>query len=427
MDNPTSHGQAELERFAKLWGLVRLAQVNEDDRMADRELFHLSLVCSMNFVDWTRVYKAFPDTQLTLDQLMQAARKVGHPGESFSVDKSWPVRMRDASVMAELFCGACFSEAAKQTTLYKELHEALAPVEYCTDALEVVAFHLVGVPNLVAVVEDLRSPFVLQRMPNARREMVIDILRRLHGKWSKNNADQVSAEVVIMISECQYPFLDTMSDAYTTIKSLTQKQKNAGTGNTTTTTRPSATLSAAARAKMSSQQALGTLNMSVPRPWSLAVERAMADNPRFRRYKQRKGWPAFYPSRETVLAYLNEMSIGDKDVVEDCKTMSSRDLIQLTLVLAPHVETVLFVQTAQGKDFVRAMTATATPQQISSWSTLDAAQRLLVVHHPDWQTHYSHAWNLDRTTVTEMTAYRERWPKLPDPLLAHSDDDEDSK
>ena len=288
MDNSSSRGQAELERYATLWGLVRLAQVNEDDRMTDQELFHLNLVCSVNYVDWTRVYKAFPDMRLTMDQLMQASRKVGHLGDTFTVDKSWPARMRDASVAASLFCGACFSDQAKQTTLYKELHEALAPVEYCTDALEVVAFHLVGAPNLVSVVEDLRSPFVLQRIPSARREMIIVALQVLHRKWSKNNPDQVSSEAVVMIHECRYPFFDALSgDAYTIMNALLQRQRTSSSSSSPSFHQAMMRVpsSASARAKISALQAVGTIKANETQPWSLAIELQMADNPRFRRYK----------------------------------------------------------------------------------------------------------------------------------------------
>ena len=435
MDNSPARGQGagqgELERYATLWGLVRLAQVNEDDRMTDRELFLLNLVCSVNYVDWTRVYKGFPDMRLTLDQLMQASRKVGHPGDTFSVDKSWPARLRDPSVVSSLFCGACFSEAAKQTTLYKELHEVLAPVEFCTDALEVMAFHLVGAPNLVSVVEDPRSPFVAHRIPNVRREMMITALQYLHQKWSKNNPEQVSAEAVVMIRDCQHPFLDALSgEAHTIMNALLHKQKPSSSSSSSSSSQFQQSMmrapsSASARAKVSARQALGTLKAVETRPWSMAIELQMADNPRFRRYKQVKGWPAFHPSHDTVVTYLNEMSTGSNPaVLEDCKSMSSKETIQLVTVLAPYVEADIFLHSAQGRDFVRAMTATATPQQVSSWSTLDAAQRLLVAHHPDWQTHYSHAWNLDRTTITEMIAYRERWPTLPVKLFAPGQGDE---
>lgn len=132
----------------------------------------------------------------------------------------------------------------------------------------------------------------------------------------------------------------------------------------------------------------------------------------------------FYPSRDTVTAYLGEMTRVNSPVDLDCREMSSPELVQMATRLAPHVEATIFTQTQQGKDFLRASLATATLQQQGSWSTLDIAQRMIVAHHPDWQTHYAYAWGLDRTTSVEITAYRERWPHLPEGLLAELGADE---
>jgi hypothetical protein len=412
MENPSRPAQAELERYATLWGLARLAQVNEDDRLSDRELLVLHLTCSLSFVDWTRVYKALPDTRFTLDQLLQAARKAGPFSNGATVDKTWCTCSRQAAVVAQLFAGAAFGTRAKETTLYKELHAGLEPVAFCTDSLEVVAFHLVGVSAAVSVVEDVHSPFVQNRVPVARREILIEVLTRLRAKWSTNNAEQVSMEAAVMIEDCQYPFLDGLSGKYTVMSAL---QRNAAIMVKSMMRVPSSS--------PAPRTATGTIKVLTSKAWTKETERAFADNPRLQRYKRRKGWQPFYPSRATVLAYLNDMVMGDEEVRADCMTMTSPEWIQFVERLAPYVQTDIFTQRAQGKDFVAAMTITATHQQVGNWSTLDAAKRMLVVCHPDWQTHYAHGWSLDRPTLTEIAKYRRQWPTLPDPLLMEAQED----
>ena len=374
------------------------------------------LTCSVPFVSWTLVYKAMEGSTLllTVDQLIQSARKAANPYDVMTPDKSWRSRLRRSGAFSEIFCGASFGVRARQTTLYKELQSALAPAQLNCDALDVVCFHLVGVPNPVAVIEDADSPFLSERVPVARREKVIDALRQLHQKWSNNNAAQVSAETAVLIEDCVYPVLDLLGEANdrTIVEDLRKRLASLQHPMS------SSSLGTGSRSTAGRSNAATTMRIHATQRWGMDIERQMADDPRFRRYKQSKGWQAFYPSRETVLAYLTDMTDGKPAVVEDCRAMSSKEVVQLVSKLAPHIEADIFSSTEQGKDFVRAMTSTATLQQMSNWSTADAAQRMLVAHHPDWQTHYTHAWNLDRTTATEIGAYRQRWPKLPDRLIA---------
>jgi len=399
METSTTEARCELERFARLWGLDRLARTTDDDRLGNEELLRMYLVCSVLFVRWSLVYKAMPELSMSLDQLLQASRKAGH-----SADVSEFFRSRQPPVVAQLFCGATFRDAAKQTTLYQELHAVMEHACMYSESLEVLAFHLVGAPNLVAVVEDPQAPFVLSRIPSAHRETLVENLRRLHAKWAGNNADQVSSETATMIAACDYPVLAQMEPHH--ILCDMHRRKTTGAGSTSV------------KAKSSASTRLVGVKTHATLPWTSECERLWAEDPRFRRYKQSKGWQAFYPSRDAVLAYLNDMTAGETNVVKDCKGMDSAEVVQLANRLAPYVEASIFVQTPQGKDFLRAMSATATLQQIGSWSTLDVARRMIVAHHPDWQAHYSYAWNLDRTTSTEIAAYREQWPHLPLGLLA---------
>ena len=399
MEVSTLEARTELERFSTLWGLDRLARATDEDRLSNGELLQMYLACSVVFVRWSLVYKAMPDLSMSMDQLLQATRKAGH-----STDASEFFRSRQTAVVAQLFYGAMFREAAKQTTLYHELHAVLEHSGLYSETLEVLAFHLVGASNLVAVVEDPQSPFVLERIPCGHREALVENLRRLHAKWAGNNAAQVSIETATMIVECDYPVLAHMEPHH--IMRDLHRRKTPGAGSVSVKTK-----------SLGSTRLVG-VKTHVTLAWTSECERMWAEDPRFRRYKQSKGWQAFYPSRDTVLAYLSDMTAGDPTVVKDCKTMNSPELIQLANRLAPYVEADIFIQTPQGKDFLRAMSATATLQQIGSWSTLDVARRMIVAHHPDWQTDYSFAWNLDRTTCTEIAAYREHWPHLPLKLLA---------
>jgi hypothetical protein len=405
MDNVGHHARAELIRFATQWGLVRLAQVNEDDRLSDSELLTMDLACSVSYVDWKSVYRNLPETRLTLEQLLQAARKAGHHHDSASADKLWARRLRQDQGVADLFAGASFSAEAKQTMLYQELHGATEGLLMGNESLEVAAFHLVGVTNVVAVVEGCHSPFVLERMPGVRRSMLVEALETLHTKWTSNNADQVSRETALLIAGCVYPFLQTLPSQHTIMDGL-QKQKAATTG--------SGTPSAVERGKSKGgRQFSWVLATHVTRAWDMNVERKIADDQRFRRYKQHKGWQPIYPSWDTLVAYLQDMCNGEPWVTADCMAMSSQDVLALATMVAPYADGTLYNRTQQGKDFVRVVLVTATSQQAEGWSTLDAVQRMLVAHHPDWQTHYSHAWNVDRTTITEMQAYHKAWPQLP--------------
>ncbi len=78
-------------------------------------------------------------------------------------------------------------------------------------------------------------------------------------------------------------------------------------------------------------------------------------------------------------------------------------------------------ETEQAKAFYTAVTATATPQQLGNWTTADVAQRMVVAHHPDWSTHYAHAWGLDPATATEISTYLKRYPGLPGDFFASNE------
>ena len=396
----------ELERFVNVWGLDRLTtKSGEEDSLSNGELLQMYLACSVLFVRWTLVYKALPDLSLSTDQLLQASRKAASSSDN-SGDRSGFFGSRQPRALSQLCAGASFRQLAKDTTLFRELEEALAPAQFESPALLVMAFHLVGAHNLVAAVEDPHSLFVCNRIPVSRREASIEALRRLQLKWSGNNADQVSAEAALLICECDYPVLGTLGLGGSVLDEMHKRRSQASSGPIPI------------RAKTLASTRSAGVRLHTTQPWSSTSERRWADEPRFQRYKQVRGWMPFYPSRDTVLAYLSEMTRANSPVATDCRDMGSPELVQMAAQLAPHVESTLFAQTQQGKDFVRAMSATATLQQMGSWSTLDAAQRLIVAHHPDWQTHYAHAWGLDRTTSVEIAAYRERWPHLPEGLMA---------
>jgi hypothetical protein len=215
-----------------------------------------------------------------------------------------------------------------------------------------------------------------------------------------------------MIWNCKYPFLDSLSGNFVIMGGLKQQEHTRELPVSMMRVRSSSPATGGNR------QVMGVITGPATLAWSVSIERALADDPRFRRYKQYKGWPAFHPSRDTLEAYLTDMCNGDLVVAEDCKGMSSKDVLELIRRLAPYMQMDVILAGEQGKTFLRAMSTTATPQQMASWTTLDVAHRLLVTHHPQWQTHYSHAWNLDRTTITELTLYREKWPRLPANLFA---------
>ena len=137
MDASIQEARAELERFATLWGLDRLTRANEDDRLTNGELLSMYLACSVVYVPWSRVYKAMPWLPLSFDQLMQSSRKTGSGLDGAAADKSRFFHSRQAAVVAQLFNGACFTDKAKQTTLYEELEAALAPAEFHSESLKV--------------------------------------------------------------------------------------------------------------------------------------------------------------------------------------------------------------------------------------------------------------------------------------------------
>jgi hypothetical protein len=100
-------------------------------------------------------------------------------------------------------------------------------------------------------------------------------------------------------------------------------------------------------------------------------------------------------------------------VLEDYTAIPSRELLELAVRLAPYTQPAVLNGTEQGKAFIDAVMRTASPQQSAGWTTEDMAFRMLVAHHPEWQTHYAHAWTADRTTVNEIAAYLKKWPHLP--------------
>jgi|WetSurMetagenome_2_1015567.scaffolds.fasta_scaffold00112_58 hypothetical protein len=428
------HVKEELERFVNLMGLDRLTRGGDagdgkGEYLNNNELLCMYLAWSVIFTPWTLVYKAMEGLSLSLDQLSQAARKTGHSSLPTSGGA------RQIRVAAQLFCGAAFSDAAKQTVLYQELQAALAPIHQCAadPSLEVLAFYLVGTSNVVALVEDPQSPFVLERMSRVQREMLVDALRDLNVKWSINNPDQVSRDAATMIQECSYPVLNIMEvEEFDILDQLHKRQQRSATrtGSTgSTTTKSAASLAAGETVRVKNANPNSTrgvhIKVHATQPWTMANEREWADYAPFAAYKRRKGWRPFYPARDTALAYLTDMSAGDASVTSDCKGMTSQEVIEFVRRLAPHVEgAAIFAHSQQGTDFLRAMSATATLQQMGGWTTLDAAQRLLVVHRPDWQTHYDYAWHLDRTTSTELAAYLQRWPRLPEKLLAEQEQDD---
>ena len=419
-ENFESPGRSDLESYATLWGLLRRAKLNEDDRLTDREIFLIYMTCSVPYVDWTLVYKALPEMTLTTDQLHESARKAAAlPSDPWSGIRSWRTRTRVPVILADLFRGSCFGHSAMETSLYEDLQDLTCSIPCWTMAYDVMAFHLVGTPYLVSVIEDPQSPFVLGRVPCSEREKFKSGLESLAKKWASTDPVLVATETALMIRDCQYPFLDSLSGNYVVMSGLKQQQE-------LHVSMMRVRSSAAASAK-GSRPVMGLITGPPTLCWSVSIERTLADDPRFRRYKQHKGWPAFHPSRDTVEAYLADMCNGDLVVAEDCKNMSSKDVLELVRRLAPYLQVTIILDGEQGKTFVRAMSTTATPQQLSGWSTLDVAQRLLVAHHPQWQTHYSHAWNLDRTTITEITAYREKWPRLPGNLFGVEAEDQDNQ
>lgn len=270
MDN-AREARLELERFVSVWGLDRLTKSSEEDSLTNVELLQMYLACSVLFVSWSLVYKALPDPSLSVEQLMQASRKAGSSSGGDSGDKSGFFGSRQPLALSQLCRGASFQQLAQDTALFRELSEALAPAQIEAADLFVMAFHLVGAHNLVAVVEDPSSLFVLDRIPVSRRETVIEALRGLQHKWSRANASQVSAEAAILIRECEYPVLGGLGG--NVLDDMHKRRSQ---------------LSAPISIRV--KHAAGTRAVGVrahaTQPWSSECERQWADDPRFQRYKQ---------------------------------------------------------------------------------------------------------------------------------------------
>jgi hypothetical protein len=387
----------ELDSYAKHWGLALLVHPNEDDSIGNGELLRSYLASSVAFVDWTAVYRAIGScsNNVSLDQLLQSARKACPVGET--IDKRYASRSRQPAVQAALLAGAYFEHGAKETLLYKELTRVLPTNLDAT--LEVAAFHLVGVANAAILVEDPALGFTAALRPRERKALVAD-LHTLHGQWKSCNSGQVAREAGLMIERCVYPVLDELGDT-PIVAQCRQRQERAAAGER-------APASSAGRFT----QTLA-IKAHAPEAWNTAVERHFAEDERFRRYKASKGWRPFYGSRPTLAQYFADLAQREPTVLADYSSMTSAQLLQMAARLAPHTQPALLQNTEQGQAFVNAILGTATPQQAAGWTTKDVAQRMLVAHHPEWQTHYSYAWNPDRTTVAEISAYLAQWPHLP--------------
>jgi len=232
-----------------------------------------------------------------------------------------------------------------------------------------------------------------------RRSFLVD-MDALAAKWRQHDA--AAKDAATMIVDCVYPSLAQLP-------ALLQHA--------------SATAPLNSKARTIAKQATAppkpapSMIVHEPAEWDTEAERRFAEDPRFRRYKENKGWPLYYDSRATLQQYFDDVGSGIAHVVQDYRTIGSKELLDMVSCLARYVDPALFTATEQGKAFTHAVLATATPQQIRMCNTRDLTQKLLVAHHPEWQSHYSWAWNTDATTENEIARYLERWPALPPALL----------
>lgn len=270
---------------------------------------------------------------------------------------------------------------------------AIVP-ELLLDSWDVMLFHLVGTSNVMHVLDDPALGLTRMLLDQERRQLAAD-LQCLASKWA---LCKEKTQIMILLVDCHYPVLEQLgSDPI-----VQQPHQRAAV--------PSRRTAAASRSTVSEVTAFPPHASS---PWTTAVERRFAEDARFRRYKQRKGWPAYYGSRPTLESYLNDVKNGDDDTLNDFRAMDSKEVIALAECLASHSDPAKLLNTEQCKHFANALVASAVPSQLKGWTTKDIAIRLFVAHHPEWQTHYSYAWNADRTTINEIAAYLERWPSLP--------------
>jgi len=383
--NDSSLAQAELEKHVKHWGLDLVVLPDGEQALGNAQLLWGYLASSIAFCPWSDVYRGLDhNAVLSHGQLLRAARKACPVGDT--IDKRYAQRDRRPEVHAALLRGAEFGPSAKLTTLHSDLEAVLAKYPESLGAEAVSLFHLVGTPNMTRILDDPALGLVLAE--RHQRALVTD-LDALAAKWAKQ--PRTAAQTATMILDCTYPSL------------LRAAPIQGAVMHTSSTATQESIRSSSAPPEPA----------HVAMPWNMESERRFAEDPRFRRYKKQKGWPPYHDSRSAVQQYLDDVDSRVCSVVEDYRCIESHELLDMTACLARHIGGTIFTQTEQGKSFVAAVLASATPQQQRSWTIGDMAQRLLVVHHPEWQQHYSFGWNSDPTTEGALEEYLEHWPALP--------------
>ncbi len=236
---------------------------------------------------------------MTLDQLKQSGRKSGQ----LTVDGRCTAAARSLSgnVHATLFRGARFGAVAKETVMYKELL-AVLPVGLPAD-LEVAAFHAVGAPNTSSLLTHHEAGFH-ELLYTRGCELLSAELRQLGRKWRETNAGHISKEAALMISDCEYPALAQLGDKSIV---LALEQRRTGVDQRTP----------AAAAAATTGHDFSTLKLHTAKAWDPVMERLLADDNRFRKHKERKGWPAFYSSRDAFMSYTADAAAKEPAVVED--------------------------------------------------------------------------------------------------------------
>lgn len=314
-------------------GLIELCQYITNCGVTERDpimLMHEYLASSSGIAsNWKTVYACVGND---LQAHIFTAGKTNPglaPAPGKTVADTYQTRRKNPEVWAGLFAGSRFGERAKGTHIYSQFLSALGGVgDKLRDDQRVMLFHLMGAPNLEAVMGENVLGLADVLHPKTRNGLCAS-LRSLAASLKVDPliraglADNIALDIAMMIKDCAYPVLEgqtwaSIRDYVTPVRASPQPRRPVYPGfidhRRAANVNPSIS-SAIDTADMSAAMAAGGPRRG--KEWTAETEDEFLQNTFWRDFKRANGLPSYHPAREAVHLYLSGKAKPDSITVDE--------------------------------------------------------------------------------------------------------------